>query len=154
MYSEACRELPDGDAWTYEAKLDGYRCLVAKRGGRVVLWSRRGNGFTDRFREIATACEKLSPDTLIDGEVVAIDGNGRVSFNALQHSRSMAHIQFYAFDALVHRGRNVTRLPIEERRELLTDALARVEYPVLRSTPFDAKPTDLSGRRKSWGWRE
>ena len=56
-YAEAARELPDGDAWTYEAKLDGYRCLAAKRGGRAVLWSRRGNGFTDRFPEIARACE-------------------------------------------------------------------------------------------------
>ena len=80
---------------------------------------------------------------MIDGEVVAIDGNGRVSFNALQHSRTKAHRQFYAFDVLVHRGRNVMRLPLEARRELLADALARVEYPVLRSTAFDAKPTEL-----------
>jgi ATP-dependent DNA ligase len=39
-------ELPDGGAWGYEAKLDGYRCLAAKRGSGVVLWSRNGNGFT------------------------------------------------------------------------------------------------------------
>ena len=39
------RELPDGGKWTYEAKLDGYRCLAAKRSTGVVLWSRRGNGF-------------------------------------------------------------------------------------------------------------
>lgn len=37
MYAELCRELPDGGAWTYEAKLDGYRCLAANRAGRVVL---------------------------------------------------------------------------------------------------------------------
>ena len=37
MYAEAARELPDGGAWTYEAKLDGYRCLAAKRTGGVVL---------------------------------------------------------------------------------------------------------------------
>jgi len=80
---------------------------------------------------------------LIDGEVVALDESGRVSFNALQHSRPKAHIQFYAFDVLVHRGHNTLRLPIEKRRELLADALAKVEYPVLRSTPFDAKPADL-----------
>jgi ATP-dependent DNA ligase len=95
MYAEAVRELPDGGAWTYEAKLDGYRCLAAKRSSGVVLWSRRGNGFTTRFPEIARACEKLPPDTLIDGEVIAIDGDGCVSFNALQHNRSKAHLQFY-----------------------------------------------------------
>jgi ATP-dependent DNA ligase len=149
MYAEAVRELPDGGLWSYEAKLDGYRCLAAKRSGGVVLWSRpevprrRGNGFTARFPQVARACEKLPPNTLIDGEVVAIDDDGRVSFNALQHSGSRAHLQFYAFDVLVHRGRNVIRLPLETRRELLAEVLAKVEYPMLRSTPFDVKPADL-----------
>src|SRR6266540_6365195 len=81
MSAEAVRELPDGGLWSYEAKLDGYRCLAAKRSGGVVLWSRRGNGFTTRFPEIARACEKLTEETLIDGEVVAIDESGRVSFS-------------------------------------------------------------------------
>ena len=86
MYASIVRELPDGDAWAYEAKLDGYRCLAGRRKEGVALWSRRGNLFTARFPEFARACEKLPPDTLIDGEVVAIDESGRVSFNALQHS--------------------------------------------------------------------
>lgn len=51
-------ELPDGAAWSYEANLDGYRCLAAKRGSGVVLWSRNGNGFTERFPQIVRACEK------------------------------------------------------------------------------------------------
>jgi ATP-dependent DNA ligase len=75
--------------------------------------------------------------------VVAIDENGKISFNALQHSRSRTHVQFYAFDLLGYRGRNILRLPLETRREFLTEALAKVEYPVLRSKNFDAKPTDL-----------
>jgi ATP-dependent DNA ligase len=72
-----------------------------------------------------------------------IGEDGKVSFNALQHSRPRAHIQFYAFDILFHRGRSVLRLPLEERRELLTQALRKVQYPVIRSTPFDAKPAEL-----------
>jgi bifunctional non-homologous end joining protein LigD len=143
MYVRPVSELPDGGLWTYEAKLDGYRCLTAKRKNGVVLWSRRGNGFTDRFPEIARACEKLPADTLIDGEVIAIDDTGRVSFNALQHSRPRAQIQFYAFDILIHRGRSLLHSSLETRRELLGDALTKVEYPVLRSTAFDAKPADL-----------
>ena len=67
MYAQAVRQLPDGGGWSYAAKFDGYRCLAAKRSGGVVLWSRRGNGFTLRFPEIARACEKLPPDTLIVG---------------------------------------------------------------------------------------
>ncbi len=71
MYARAVSELPEGNLWSYEAKLDGYRCLAAEYSGGVVLWSRRGNGFTTRFPDIARACAKLPPDTLIDGEVVA-----------------------------------------------------------------------------------
>jgi DNA ligase D-like protein (predicted ligase) len=144
MYARAVSELPEGNLWSYEAKLDGYRCLVAKGSrGDVVLWSRRGNLFTARFPEIARACQALPADTMIDGEVVAIDGDGRMSFNALQHSRSKTPLHFYAFDVLVHRGRSTLRLPLEERRNLLVEALAKVQYPVIRSTPFDAKPADL-----------
>jgi ATP-dependent DNA ligase len=136
-------ELPDGNAWTYEAKLDGYRCLAAKRGSGVVLWSRRGTGFTARFPAIARACEKLPADSLIDGEVIVVDHTGKVTFNGLQHSPPNGHIQFYAFDVLVHRGRNVLPLPIEERRQLLTEALRKVQYPVIQSTPFEVKPAEL-----------
>jgi bifunctional non-homologous end joining protein LigD len=143
MYAEICRELPDGGAWTYEAKLDGYRCLAANRNGKTVLWSRRGNGFTGRFPEIARAFDKLPPDTMLDGEVVAIGPDGRVSFNALQHARPNAHLQFYVFDVLIYRGRKITGLPLEDRRELLGDALQRVEYPVIQSTPFDVTPAEL-----------
>jgi bifunctional non-homologous end joining protein LigD len=143
MQVSPVRQLPDGGAWTYEAKLDGYRCLAAKRAGNVVLWSRRGNGFTARFPAIARACEKLPVDTLIDGEVIVVDHTGKVSFNGLQHKRQNGHVQFYAFDVLVHRGRNVFRLPIEERRHLLTEALRKVQYPVIQSTPFDVKPAEL-----------
>jgi bifunctional non-homologous end joining protein LigD len=143
MQAALVRELPDGGLWTYEAKLDGYRCLAGKRSEKALLWSRRGNGFTGRFPEIARACEKLPADTMIDGEVVAIGPDGRVSFNALQHARPNAHLQFYAFDVLIHRGSKVTGLPLEDRRELLTDALRRVEYPVIQSTGFDVSPADL-----------
>ena len=143
MLASSVRELPGGAAWSYEAKLDGYRCLAARSGNHVVLWSRRGNSFTARFPEIARACQAMPTDTMIDGEVVAIDADGRMSFNALQHSRSKTQLQLYAFDILVHRGRSTLRLPLEERRNLLVEALAKVQYPIIRSTPFDAKPADL-----------
>src|ERR1043165_7656868 len=93
MYAQLVRDLPAGGEWSYEAKLDGYRCIAAKQGKAVVLWSRRGNLFTSRFPEIAQAFGPLAPDTMIDGEVVALDENGRISFNALQHHRSNAHLQ-------------------------------------------------------------
>ena len=68
MYARAIQQLPEGDAWTYELKFDGYRCLAAKDSTGVTLWSRRANRFTDQFPTIADACEHLLPDTLLDGE--------------------------------------------------------------------------------------
>ena len=103
-----------------------------KQSGRITLWSRRGNGFTHRFPKIAQACEKLPHDTLIEGEVVALDEAGRVSFNALQHSSGRIHSQLYVFDVLVHRGRSVVRLPLDSRRDLLAHAMCKVGYPVIQ----------------------
>jgi ATP-dependent DNA ligase len=66
--------------------------------------SRRENLFTKQFPHIAQACEGLPPGTLVDGEVVALDANGRISFNLLQYHRSKAQaLLFYVFDVLVYR---------------------------------------------------
>jgi ATP-dependent DNA ligase len=57
--------------------------------------------FTKQFPHIASACKRLAPGTLVDGEIVALDESGRVSFNLLQHHRSKAQaLLFYAFDVL------------------------------------------------------
>src|SRR5947208_14646764 len=120
MYASPAAELPKGNEWLYEIKLDGYRCLAGRDSRGVTLWSRRANLFTSQFPTIARAFEPLAPDTLVDGEVVAIDENGRVSFNLLQHHRSKAKaIQFYAFDILIYRGRSLLSVPLEDRRQLL-----------------------------------
>jgi len=97
-YARAVSELPEGNLWSYEAKLDGYRCLAAKHSGGVALWSRRGNGFTTRFPDVARACTKLPPNTLIDGEVVAVEEKRRAYFTALQQSRTNVHIQGLAHE--------------------------------------------------------
>jgi bifunctional non-homologous end joining protein LigD len=94
-------------------KFDAYRCLASRDATEVTLWSRRGNDLTARFSNIATACEQLPPRTLLDGEIVAIDENGRISFNLLQHHRSQAQaLLFYAFDVLIHRGINLVNEPL------------------------------------------
>ena len=131
------------DIWTYEAKLDGYRCLAAKGGHGIALWSRRGNSFKARFPEIARALEKLPANTLIDGEVVGLDSGGRVSFNALQHSRPEAYLQYYVFDILIHRGRKLLGFFLERRGDLLREALAKLQYPIPKSIQFEAQPEDI-----------
>ena len=124
MYALPVRTLPERQNWLYEIKFDGYRCLAGKDAGGVKLWSRRGNDFTSQFPAIAKACNALPPGTLVDGEIVAIDDNGRVSFNMLQHHRSQASaIRFYVFDILALSGRNLLKESLLKRRDTLTDAM-------------------------------
>ena len=131
MFARSVSELPaDVKDWLYEIKLDGYRCLIGKTSKKVTLWSRRANTFTKQFPLIAQACNGLEPDTLIDGEIVALDDDGRVSFNLLQHHRSKAQaIQFYAFDLLVYKGRSLLGVALEARRQLLREAIRTVGTP-------------------------
>jgi len=104
MYALAVQNIRKGNEWLYEVKVDGYRCLAGRDKNGVTLWSRRGNLFTSQFPRIAHACERLPVYTLLDGEIVAIDKNGRISFNLLQHHHSHAQVLlFYAFDVIVCR---------------------------------------------------
>jgi ATP-dependent DNA ligase len=65
--------LPEGDEWQYELKLDGYRALAIKAGGKVQLRSRNNNEFTLRYPEIVNGLKATPDETVIDGEVVAFD---------------------------------------------------------------------------------
>jgi len=105
----------------------------------VTLYSRRRNVLNDRFGYIATALEYLPSGTVIDGEVVGLGPNGHADFYLLQKFRSaQSNIVYYAFDILVHEHRDLTRLPLSERREILSTvikpdktccALRRIESP-------------------------
>jgi len=147
MYARAVQQLPEGKDWLYEVKFDGYRCLAGRDSTGVTLWSRRGNRFTDQFPIVAGACEHLPPDTLLDGELIALDKDGRVSFNILQHHRSQAQaILFYAFDVIMHRGRPLIHVPLETRRELLSDLAGdlKTRTPLIGlSDTLDTTPTEL-----------
>src|SRR5438128_9992430 len=72
---------PEGDEWRYEVKLDGFRAIGRKFGRSSHLWSRNHKDFSRRFRGVAGALLELPSDTVIDGEVVALDQNGKPSFN-------------------------------------------------------------------------
>jgi bifunctional non-homologous end joining protein LigD len=145
-----------GDGWLYEVKFDGYRCLAGKDKSGVTLWSRRGNLFTDQFPAIARACERLPPGTLLDGEVVAVDQNGRISFNLLQHHRSQAQaLLFYAFDILICRGRSMLNVPLRERRKALDEIFKKMgkkAAPLGLSETLDGTPAELVRVAKEFGF--
>src|SRR5438094_2728849 len=66
-------KLPEGADWLYEIKLDGYRALAIKSGGTLQLRSRNDNDFSARYSDITAALQSLPDETVIDGEVVALD---------------------------------------------------------------------------------
>ena len=153
MLAKITDALPVQGKWLYELKLDGYRAQVMKKRGAITLFSRRGNNFNDRFGPIAQAFGFLADDTIVDGEVVALDDQGKPSFSALQHSRAGPEsLYFYAFDLLAYQGRDLRKLPLAERRVLLEKhALRGMRDPVRLSEVFKASPNQLIAAAKEAG---
>ncbi|HEY6464695.1 MAG TPA: non-homologous end-joining DNA ligase, partial [Candidatus Acidoferrales bacterium] len=104
MLAKTTDKVPEGPRWQYEIKLDGYRALAVKRGHSVELFSRRGNRMGQKYRAVATAFDDLPEDTILDGEIVALDTDGRPNFYALQNWKPNKPVFFYAFDILAYRG--------------------------------------------------
>jgi DNA ligase D-like protein (predicted ligase) len=122
MTARVVPALPEGDEWIYEVKFDGYRALLMKDGQHVQLRSRNNKDLTSAYPSVGKAALRLNAGTVVlDGEIVAVDAKGHPSFQALQHRA--AHpghaIVFYAFDVIHLDGRDLTRLPLGERKARL-----------------------------------
>jgi bifunctional non-homologous end joining protein LigD len=111
--------------WVYEVKWDGYRALGYVRAGEAKLVSRRGNDLNGRFPAIAKALEKAvrSPECVVDGEVCALDENGRPSFSAMQQGKQDTPLVYEIFDVLEIDGVPTVDLPYLERRDRLQKLL-------------------------------
>jgi bifunctional non-homologous end joining protein LigD len=115
--------------WLFEIKWDGVRAIAQVRRGRVRLVSRSTRDLSRQYPELARFPQAL--DAVLDGEIVALDADGRSSFHRLQRRMNLtgkAEIErmseqvpvvFYAFDLLSLRGRDLTRLPLAERKQKL-----------------------------------
>jgi bifunctional non-homologous end joining protein LigD len=117
MTAKVVTALPEGSAWIYEVKLDGYRALLLKHDSRVRILSRNRKPLS--YPEVEAAGRQLKAGSVVlDGEIVAVDRQGRPSFQALQHrSAHPRHaIVFYTFDVLHLDGEDLTGLPLRERR--------------------------------------
>src|SRR5437016_7950632 len=137
-------KLPGGNQWVWEVKLDGYRALAVKSGSAVTLFSRRRKSLNGQFPYIVDALASLPSGTVVDGEVVAIDDSGRPHFNLLQNFRAEAsRIQYYIFDLLCWKDRDLTRVPWIERRALLRSVVVIRGERIRVSDYFEAAPKDL-----------
>jgi bifunctional non-homologous end joining protein LigD len=146
-------DLPDDDAWLKELKLDGYRALGIKSSGKVELRSRNDNDFTARYAPVAKALIKLPDETVIDGEIVAVDEGGRPSFNSLQnYGSSKAPILYYVFDVLVLAGKDVMGETLDVRRALLEEhVLPKLADPIRYSPELRGRMADLVQSVKAQG---
>lgn len=119
--------------WTFEPKLDGYRVITTIENGNIVLWSRRGNNSTDRYAFLVNSLKQQPVSTLVlDGEVIALDKEGRISFECLQQYLNSsiqteecrnAPLIYYVFDILYLDGYDLRDVAYRSRRELLKSIL-------------------------------
>jgi bifunctional non-homologous end joining protein LigD len=146
-------ELPEGAAWLYELKLDGYRAVGIRSGGEAQLRSRNGHHFNKHYPSVAKALAALPDETVVDGEVVAVDEAGRPSFNLLQNDGAAgAPVFYYLFDLLVLDGSDVTSEPLSARRKLLEDkVLPLLTDPIRYSPELPAALVDLIQSVKAQG---
>ncbi|HSX22177.1 MAG TPA: DNA ligase D [Gaiellaceae bacterium] len=139
MLATLAEELPAGDDWLFEPKWDGYRALGYVRGGEARLVSRNGNDLTARFPEVARklAHAVRSPDCVVDGEVCALDEQGRPSFSAMQQGKPGTAFVYELFDVLEIDGASLVQLPLTARREQLEQLLDARDATVQLSGVFD-----------------
>jgi bifunctional non-homologous end joining protein LigD len=127
-------EVPPGSEWVHEYKYDGYRLLLSVGDGVATAWTRKGLDWSDKFKALVKAAARLPAGCLIDGEAVALDDDGKPSFQLLQATlkdRRGANLAYYAFDLLTDRGEDIRKLSNIERKERLAALLEGVSPPIL-----------------------
>jgi bifunctional non-homologous end joining protein LigD len=146
---------PTGGDWSYELKFDGIRACAIKKGDKVSLISRNGNELRARYPDVAEAMQKLPVDEcVIDGEVVALDEEGRSSFQLLQGldmEGRKSPVCFYVFDLLQLDGKSFLGLPLTARKEVLSGVCADVGDPIRYSGEIGREASVLLAEVKRRG---
>lgn len=136
--------------WVYELKYDGFRAITAISGGEIAVRSRNDIDLAGRFPRSAAALAKIKEDDIVlDGEIVALDDQGTPRFQLLQQS---AREVVFLFDILWRNGKDLRRLPYEERRKILAQVLRRPPAGVRISEQFDGSGAEALARAKREGW--
>ena len=151
MMAVSAATLPVGPDWSYEVKWDGYRAQIVKNGTAVSLASRNLKNITRQYPAIAAAsAQVLARTAVLDGEIVALDADGRPSFQALHHwSLDGLSIVYYAFDLLHLNGRDLTRAPLDERRAALREVVGG--SGLLLSDPLPGSPDRIAAEVRALG---
>jgi bifunctional non-homologous end joining protein LigD len=139
MLATLAEEVPRGEGWSFEIKWDGYRIISRLAGGDAELRTRKDQDYSQRFENVGRALPKAlkTPDCVVDGEVCALDEDGRPSFSAMQQAGPGTPILYYVFDLLEVDGEPLIDLPLTERHERLEQLLDRRNQTVRLSEAFD-----------------
>ena len=150
MLATLARDVPTGKDWLFEVKWDGYRAICDLRGGEATLTSRNGNDLTERFSSVAKALERSlkTPDCVLDGEVCALDEEGRATFSAMQQGKPGTTYVYVVFDVLEVDGEPVIDLPLTERQKRLAKLVDRRNRTVQVSEVFDDGPALYEAAKK------
>jgi bifunctional non-homologous end joining protein LigD len=119
MLCTLTKEPFNQDGWVHEVKWDGYRIIAFKNKNHVSLKSRSGIDYSDRYTVVHDAVKQLTGDFVIDGEVVAFNEEGEISFDTVQKANPNAPLAYYVFDIVWYDGRDLMQLPLIERKEIL-----------------------------------
>ncbi|GAA2112229.1 hypothetical protein GCM10009841_35720 [Microlunatus panaciterrae] len=134
--------------WAFEMKWDGVRVVAYLEGSSVELLSRSGLDITASYPEVADALQSIKVDSaVLDGEIVAVDRNGRPSFALLQSrinltrpgdvqkARAAVPVQLMLFDLMELDGRSLIKAPYEQRHALLSELVATADHPRVQVPP-------------------
>ena len=114
----------DSADWVFEIKWDGYRAVCELDGENTRLYSRNGLSFEAKYPDVYEALKKIKKKAIIDGEIVALDENGKPNFQLLQQfNPSTTHLVYYVFDCLQINGKSIEQKTLLERKEALQKIL-------------------------------
>lgn len=146
---------PASGEWDFEIKWDGYRALAVKNGDEVELLSRNNKQLTEDFPEIRAAVAQLSVETaLLDGEICALDDQGRPRFQLLQSratGKERPPLRYFVFDLLNHEGEDIRAQPLSERRRHLQTVLANAPDELRYSAPLEGDVNQLLAKVRELG---
>jgi bifunctional non-homologous end joining protein LigD len=155
MKAKLVDEPPKHGDWIYELKFDGFRALGVKFDEKVSLISRNEKKLDARFPEIVNAVKNLPVrECVIDGEIVALDDEGRSSFQllqALEMESRKSPLRFYVFDLLQLDGKSLLQLPLEARKQLLAKLCESVGDPIRYSGEIGGDAKSLLAEVKRRG---
>ncbi|TGS47520.1 MULTISPECIES: ATP-dependent DNA ligase [unclassified Mesorhizobium] len=117
---------PEAEGWIHEVKFDGYRSQIIKDKDGVRIFTRRGLDWTAKYRDLAKAAGDLDVDgAIIDGEIIVLNDAGLSDFGALRKAitRRQHELYFVAFDLLHINGHDIRDMPLEDRREILSEMI-------------------------------